>query len=502
LRFQEETLDRAQNPYDALAYPGQAYRNTHPDNLAAMAILHGLSPALVARCRVLEVACGDGANLIPMAYAAPASEFVGFDLAALPIKRGQKRVRELGLKNIRLFQGDLLEVGAELGSFDYIIAHGFYAWVPAQVRDRLLALLSELLTPDGIAFVSYNALPGSYLRTMARDLMRFGAYAIDSQRERVAQGLNFLRFVAENREEGDLFRTILDAQLKRLEKRDPAATSHDELSGEYLPVYFSDFVADARQHGLQYLSEAELPPPPDPCYRAEIQPALDNASGGDDLRKEQLLDLLRMRPYRETLLCKSDCTLQRGFPAEHFQRLLFASQTAATPAESPGATVFTLPGGIKMESNHPGVTAMLRKLGAAWPRALGFEELEPVLKEAGFSLNAEFAGFLLRLAVAKMIELHAWPAPVAPAVTERPRASAICRSDARANRNATSLLHRTVSMDDARMRSLLLLLDGTRNRNELLRAMKAEFPDTPAVELETGLEPGLRFLHKAGMLEA
>lgn len=495
-------LEPAQNPYDALAYPGHAYHSTHPDSLAAMAILHGLSPAPVARCRVLEVACGDGANLIPMAYAAPGGEFVGFDLAGSPVARGQERIGALGLKNIRLFQGDLLEVGTELGSFDYIIAHGFYAWVPEPVRDRLLALCGELLTPSGIAFVSYNALPGSYLRMMTRDMMRYGAGKVSDQRARVAEGLNFLSFVKENREEGDLHRAILDAQLKRIEKRDPSVTCHDELSDAYQPVYFSEFVAHAGAHGLQYLSEAELPPPPDPCYRAEIQPALDDVSGGDDLRKEQLLDFLRMRPYRETLLCRAGCVLRRGFPVEHFRRLLFASQTTATPGGSPNATVFTLPGGIKMESNHPGLTAMLRRLGAAWPRVLSFEELEPVLKEAGFSLDTALVGFLMRLAVAKMIDFHAWRAPIAGTIVERPRASASCRSDASANRNATSLLHRTVSMEDAKIRSLLLLLDGTRNRNELLRAMKLEFPDTPAVELETGLEPGLRFLHRAGMLEA
>src|SRR5215475_1898088 len=153
-------MQPASDAYDAVAYPGFPYPNTHPGRLATMAILHGLSPAPAERCRTLEVACGDGANLIPMAYAIPGSEFVGFDIAGLPIDRGRARIGELGLINIRLFQGDLLKVGAELGRFDYIIAHGLYAWVPEPVADRLLALCRELLTPHGIAFISYNALPG------------------------------------------------------------------------------------------------------------------------------------------------------------------------------------------------------------------------------------------------------------------------------------------------------------------------------------------------------
>src|SRR5271154_3061941 len=97
--------------YDVVAYPSFPYPDTHPDHLAAMAILHGLSPAPVERCRVLEIACNEGANLIPMAHAIPGSEFVGFDLARLPIERGQARIRELALTNVRLFESNLLDVG-------------------------------------------------------------------------------------------------------------------------------------------------------------------------------------------------------------------------------------------------------------------------------------------------------------------------------------------------------------------------------------------------------
>src|SRR5271166_2426101 len=86
--------------YDAVAYPSFPYPDTHPDRLAAMVILHGLSPAPVERCRVLEIACNEGANLIPMAYAIRGSEFVGFDLARLPIERGQAGIRELALTNV------------------------------------------------------------------------------------------------------------------------------------------------------------------------------------------------------------------------------------------------------------------------------------------------------------------------------------------------------------------------------------------------------------------
>jgi methyltransferase-like protein/ubiquinone/menaquinone biosynthesis C-methylase UbiE len=467
-----------------------------------MAILHGLSPAPVDRCRVLEVACSEGANLIPMAYAIPAGEFVGFDLAQLPIERGQARIRELGLRNVRLFAGDLLEVGAELGRFDYIIAHGLYAWVPEPVRDRLLALCSELLADDGVAFISYNAKPGGYLRSMIREMMLFGGSGTGDPKQQVTEGLKFVHFLAGALPESDVYRALLESQLQRMEKHDWSAIRHDELAGAYHPVHFTDFAEHARQHHLQYLCEAKLPPPTDPVYRTEMQSALESAAGDSIVRREQFLDFVRMRSYRETLLCREEQTVRRDSSAEDFRGLLFATQTTPAAGEAPGATAFVLPGGVKMESNHPGVKALLFELGKAWPHALSFKDLEPQLAGTGLALDAQGVAFLVRLAIARMIEFRAWNPPLAPAIPERPKASQVSRQEAQARDTATSLLHLSVSLEDPKLRCLLKLLDGTRTRGDLLKAMAAEMPETPVAELEKGLEPALRNFYLTGILEA
>ncbi len=466
-----------------------------------MAILHGLSPAPVEHCRVLEVASNEGANLIPMAYAIPGSEFVGFDLALAPIERGQARIRDLGLKNVRLFQGDLLEVGAEMGRFDYIIAHGIYAWSPQPVRDRVLALCAELLTDHGVAFVSYNAMPAGHVRLMLRDMMLFRTQGMGDSLERVEEAMAFLRFVCDSRPEDDLFRSLIEAQLKRMENR-TAAIRHDEMSEAYQPVYFLELIEHAQRHGLEYLSESVLPPPPDPGYRAEIHKVVEGLAGGDILRQEQFLDFLRMRVYRETLLCRKERRVQRDFSAESFRRLLFASQAVPVQEEKPGAAAFVLPGGIKMESNLPGVTALLLELGKAWPNAVSFETLEPHLAGAGRVLDAEGVALLVRLAISEMIELRAWNPPLARTIPERPKASAVSRHDACTRDRTTSLLHLMVSLDDIKMRTLLKLLDGSRTRAELLQAMAAELPQTPFAELEEGIAGALESFYKSGILEA
>lgn len=491
-----------QESYDSIAYPGFPYPDTHPDRLAAMAILHGLTPAPVEKCRVLEIACNEGGNLIPMAYAIPGSEFVGFDLARLPIERGQQRIRELGIRNVRIFQSDLLEVGTELGPFDYIIAHGLYSWVPAQVSERLLALCGALLTANGVAFVSYNTMPGGHLRKMIREMMLYHVKEIENPNEWVPQSLAFLRYLLQTRPEGDAYRLLIQEHLGKMEKRPPETVFHDELSHAYRPVHFSEFVEHARNCGLQYLSEAVLPPPPDPAYRSDIRSALEEAVGDDIVKQEQMLDFMRARSYRETLLCRAECAVRRDFPAEQFQRLMFASQAESAPGETVGSKIFSLPGGIKMEANHPGAIALLEELEAGWPRSLRLEEMQPRLASAGFLLDGEGATLLMRLVVSKFVELHAWNAPVATAVSALPRASACGRQEAQAHAFATTLLHGSLGIDDPVVRCFLKLLDGTRDRTALLDAIRAEFPSMPVTELEAGIEPGLKLFQRSGLLEA
>ena len=274
-------MTKLPDAHDVVAYPAFAYQSTHPSRLATMARLHGLQPAPVEACRVLEVGCNSGANLIPMAYSLPGSEFVGFDLAGVPVARGQK-IEAVGLSNIRLLQADLMDADGmpELrGPFDYIIAHGVYAWVPDTVREALLSFCRKHLSARGVAFISYAALPGGYARLLSREVMQFRA---DRQSEDAGAGvreaMRFMEFIASTRPEGDGFRALLQRELNGLTKRNPAVVFHDELSAAYRPVSFREFTSHTAQHGLRYFSEAELPSPTDPCFQAEIAATVQQLS--------------------------------------------------------------------------------------------------------------------------------------------------------------------------------------------------------------------------------
>src|SRR5262245_61104912 len=196
-------------PYDDVLYTGRPYPDSHTDRLAPVETLFGMKPAAIERCRVLEVACGDGANLVPMAYGLPESEFVGFDLAARPIAAGRRAAERLGLKNLTLVQRDVADFPTERARYDYIIAHGIYSWVPPEARDRLLGLVARHLAPNGVAFVSYNLYPGCHVRRMVWEMLRFHTDHLHDPQQRIAEAKTLARLLANGRSVHDEYSTAV-----------------------------------------------------------------------------------------------------------------------------------------------------------------------------------------------------------------------------------------------------------------------------------------------------
>src|SRR5436305_5550032 len=97
--------------YDEVPYESQAFQDAHPDRLAVVATLFGMSPPEVGRARVLELGCAGGGHLIPMALAAPEGQFVGLDLSSRQIADAKALADRLGLKNVAFQAMSLADVG-------------------------------------------------------------------------------------------------------------------------------------------------------------------------------------------------------------------------------------------------------------------------------------------------------------------------------------------------------------------------------------------------------
>ena len=165
--------DALRRSYDAVPYPDKPRPATHPDHLAALARLAGLNPAPARRCRVLELGCAAGANLWPMAQYLPESEFVGVDFSPVQVESGRRFVADLGLQNLTLTAASILDVDQSWGTFDYVLCHGVFSWVPREVQEAILTICTRQLAPQGIAYVSYNTFPGWHVRLMLREMVAY-----------------------------------------------------------------------------------------------------------------------------------------------------------------------------------------------------------------------------------------------------------------------------------------------------------------------------------------
>jgi hypothetical protein len=67
-------MNEPENTCDQVPYESFPYPQTHPDHLSVVAAFYGLRPRSPDDCRVLELGCAGGGNLIPMAVAFPKSQ--------------------------------------------------------------------------------------------------------------------------------------------------------------------------------------------------------------------------------------------------------------------------------------------------------------------------------------------------------------------------------------------------------------------------------------------
>ncbi|MBA2920536.1 MULTISPECIES: class I SAM-dependent methyltransferase [Sphingomonas] len=433
--------------YDRVQYPAGLYPTTLPDRLAAIARIHGLAAPDPATAHVLEVAGGDGVNVIAMAAAWPAARFLSFDLSAAAVARGGALAEAAGLSNVRVEVGDVIEAAKSMaGPFDYIIVHGLYAWVPEPVRVATLKLIGRLLSPNGVAFVSYNAQPGGHLRTAIREMLMHHVRDIADPAARVARAREVLRDFSAPRPTDRPAISALRQIAEPMLRKNNGSLYHDELSDCYAPVSLAEFVAAAAPHGLGFLADAL------PAMVYDGLPGRD-LSDAETVHAAQADDYDVVTFFHQTLLVRSG----RG-PRRRIDPACFANLFASSTAKRTGEISFVFDE-REFEVEDAWLADFLGALGEAWPRRLAL---------SGFASSAERCDALIRLYQREIVALHAAPLPAALDPGERPCASPLARAQlVRGDVTLYTLDHRMLAFVEPGPRAFLALLDGTRDRAQL-----------------------------------
>lgn len=304
------TNDVQQTIYSELGYKSMPFPYTTPATLEAYAALVGVSAPNPKTARVLELGATYGGNIISQALFNPDATFVGIELSQEQVVKGNEVIANAGLTNVSLVQSDIASIGSEIGTFDYIIAHGVYSWVDDGVKDALLRLIDEHLAEDGIAYISYNTYPGWHTMDEVRQLMMFSNRDKTqfNHKEKVLHGKTIGSIVGSQILKYDNLKErnskFLGA-LRSVMQKDEYYVGHDHLEPNNDPVYFYQFNDHLEAHNLAYLCDADLTLSMVRSFDADIADTLDKLALNDHVAQEQYLDFMLDTTFRKSIICKA-----------------------------------------------------------------------------------------------------------------------------------------------------------------------------------------------------
>lgn len=304
------TNDVQQTIYSELGYKSMPFPYTTPATLEAYAALVGISAPNPKTARVLELGATYGGNIISQALFNPDATFVGIELSQEQVEKGNEVIANAGLTNVSLVQSDIASIGSEIGTFDYIIAHGVYSWVDDGVKDALLRLINEHLAEDGIAYISYNTYPGWHTMDEVRQLMMFSNRDKTqfNHKEKVLHGKTVGSIVGSQILKYDNLKErnskFLGA-LRSVMQKDEYYVGHDHLEPNNDPVYFYQFNDHLGAHNLAYLCDADLTLSMVRSFDADIVDTLDKLALNDHVAQEQYLDFMLDTTFRKSIICKA-----------------------------------------------------------------------------------------------------------------------------------------------------------------------------------------------------
>ena len=464
--------------YDEVAYPTPIRDDQTPDQLAKAALMHGFDPPDPRTASVLEIACGNGYNLIGVGAVAPASKCVGFDLSASAIAVGRKLVDDAGLTNVDLHQGDILTYPLDGDGFDYIICHGTHAWVPKPVQDALMKLIGARLAPGGVGYVTYDALPASAAKAAIIGFLGPRVAHIADPGARVEAAMALVATLARNQSDGSRLAEQLANLLQAAPGYEPAYFFHDWLSECYSPSAVADFAASAAAVGLAFLGDADMLD----LHAADLDReaiALLDREGDDRAARNATMDILRgSHMFRRDLLIRKGAKTLQTDPLRQMSFAFLGSRAEVNTERGPAIRfakgdhiAITVSGGEKQ--------AVFDTLNHMAPAEIGFEAL---LAKSGAS-EEELRQALTNGLITDLIDAHVTPQPFVLDPGERPVAGRLVRTMLAQSSEAISLRHTNFSGKQEPTRLMLTLCDGTRTRAEIAAAMSQRYGTTIAPDV-------------------
>lgn len=455
--------------YEDVPYQGCSIAAASPGAMALTSRAHGGPRAPLDGARVLELGCGDGANLVALAAHHPDWTLLGVDASPSAIARAERDARALGLANVRFARADVAELTPE-GPFDFVIAHGLYSWIDEARRAALRRLVRASLAPDGLAYVSFNAQPGWGVRGRVRDVLR-GAPSLAEARRRASALRAVLGPPAHE------WAGLLAHELDRAAEASDAYLAHEYLAPHNRAFWLGELARAFEADGMRYVGDA-LFDRPEGFVAPELRQAVAWTTD-DPIAREERIDLLAYRQLRAAVLCRDDAARGPVADASILEEGWVASAVRATRepfdlsagVEEP----FVGPRGTEVRARSPLAKMALLVLASRYPEGLRLDALEAEARArlrdyripAGPDERAVLRAGLYELWQRIELELRMHDAALSTTPGPRPAASALARLEASSRPHLTTPTHVALPLEPVE-RAILAELDGTRSPDQVV----------------------------------
>lgn len=475
----DKLRQEVEQSYNAVPYESFPFPQTHPTQLFSLAKLFHLNSTPIEKARILELGCAAGGNIIPIAYHFPTAEVMGIDLSKNQIDAGIKQVIDLGLNNITLKHQSILDFPKDAGLFDYIITHGVYSWVDKEIQHKILQICQDHLTPNGVAYISYNTLPGWNMAKNVRDLMQWHTKNITDPATKVQQARSILKFLTDGlKEDQSPYATFLRSEIELLSRQSDHYLLHEHLEHVNDPMYFHQFIGMANEHKLAYLCDTNL----SLMYRENMVPAFSQELSkiNDSVVMGQYMDFMRNQRFRCTLLCHQTATVDRKVDTtevEGYSLQLTAHCTVPNFNEESigqGKDVSFTQGSLTYTVRHTLSQMAMLILFENQTKPMAYADLCQALMTRAHIQNLDVVKQhlnqelnLMRLAFAGIVHLSNYGDNYTTELSEKPCACPLARYQAAHNRYVANRRHQPIMLDPL-SKILIPLLDGTRDINALI----------------------------------
>jgi len=471
--------------YNEMPYTCKAFHFLYPGYLKSISTIFGLESPDIKNARILELGCGSGEGFFGFLGNYPSLEYIGVDISEAHIEHGKKVAKECALDNVELYAMSIEDIDKKkFGTFDYIICHGVFSWVPKNIQDKILEIMGKMLTPKGLAFVSYNSLPGWNMVNPIRDMLQYHTDLFTNKNDKVQQARTFIQFLSEtSKEAGSPYSGFIENESNTIAANDDSFLYHEYLVEGNTEFYFTDFVQQANKKGLQYLSESSL----------GMMDISNNLTGKayktlskvqDQIIREQLQDYALNRRFRSNILCRKDASVNRAIAIEQVSKIGYLAN--AYPSKKTEEIDFTKPldlkftftvNNSKVDCNvrDPIIAAMLYAFHADGFRVKSYEDILLFIKKQGIDCTEQAQHHikkqLLFLLFKNMIMPWSKDKFYLEEISSKPRVSNLVRYQARSgSKHITSQMSQSFVLDES-YRYVIANMDGKNDSPSLVQKL-------------------------------